>query len=347
MAKVSVIIPVYKVEKYLRQCLDSVVLQTLRDIEIIVIDDGSPDKCGQIIDEYATRDSRIIAIHKSNAGVSAARNDGIKISSGEYLYIMDSDDWIEKQTLESLYQKAISDKSDVVYFDWIREWPSGPQMVKSFPNAFCSDSAETIKAIQLAVMAGSSFPLKISRPEFSYIIQVGGAPWRCLIRKTIIHDNDLCFDPYVRGLGDDILFMLDVFEYVNRVSYIQEFYYHWRIVDSSYTHSFRPELISTYARIYERMERFIDKHHKQDKFKSFYYIRVLIYLNSSMKRYFKNASNSKPVSERVDEFSELLKKEPYKTAIKKVPLQIIGSKRVVTFGLLLRLKLFRWYWKMT
>ena len=92
MAKVSIVVPVYKVEKYIENCIESLVSQTLREIEIILVDDGSPDKCGEICDVYAARDNRIKVLHKKNAGVSAARNDGLLQASGEYILFCDSDD---------------------------------------------------------------------------------------------------------------------------------------------------------------------------------------------------------------------------------------------------------------
>ena len=93
--QISVIVPVYKVEAYLPQCLDSIAGQTYRDLEIIVIDDGSPDNCGTICDEYAARDQRFRVIHKKNAGLSAAWNDGIRAATGEWISFVDSDDWIK------------------------------------------------------------------------------------------------------------------------------------------------------------------------------------------------------------------------------------------------------------
>ncbi|HJA50079.1 MAG TPA: glycosyltransferase, partial [Candidatus Fusicatenibacter intestinipullorum] len=92
--KISVIIPVYNVEKYLKRCLDSVINQTYKNLEIILIDDGSTDNSGKICDEYAQKDERIIVIHKENGGVSSARNKGLDICIGDYISFIDSDDWI-------------------------------------------------------------------------------------------------------------------------------------------------------------------------------------------------------------------------------------------------------------
>ena len=113
---VSIIVPVYKVEKYLRQCLDSLVSQTYSNIEIILVDDGSPDNCGIICDEYAEKDSRIIVIHKKNEGLSAARNNGIDIAKGEYLMFVDSDDWVEPTYCERALEQAILQNAACVAF---------------------------------------------------------------------------------------------------------------------------------------------------------------------------------------------------------------------------------------
>lgn len=113
---VSVIIPVYKVEKYLRQCVDSVLNQTYTDLEIILVDDGSPDRCGEICDAYAKKDTRVIVIHKENGGLSDARNAGMNIAQGEYIYFLDSDDYIKPDAIECLVNIADKEHADIVFF---------------------------------------------------------------------------------------------------------------------------------------------------------------------------------------------------------------------------------------
>ena len=102
---ISVIVPIYKVEKYLRKCIESILSQTYTNLEIILVDDGSPDKCGEICDEYEKKDSRIKVIHKKNGGLSDARNAGLDIMAGNYVAFVDSDDWIEPQMYEHLLAK--------------------------------------------------------------------------------------------------------------------------------------------------------------------------------------------------------------------------------------------------
>lgn len=114
MPIISVIIPVYKVEKYLKQCVDSVINQTIKDIEIILVDDGSPDGCPALIDMYASKDKRIKAIHQENKGLGGARNTGLEVAQGDYIAFVDSDDWIAPEFCEKLYKRAIETEADLI-----------------------------------------------------------------------------------------------------------------------------------------------------------------------------------------------------------------------------------------
>ena len=119
MIKVSVVIPIYNVEKYLGECVDSVLRQTYKELEIILVDDGSPDRCGDICDEYARKDSRITVIHKPNGGLSDARNAGMELASGEYIYFLDSDDYLADNAVELLLKTARKHRTDILLFDGI------------------------------------------------------------------------------------------------------------------------------------------------------------------------------------------------------------------------------------
>lgn len=122
--KISVIVPVYKVETYLRKCLDSVVNQTYRNLEIILVDDGSPDNCGAVCDEYAAKDGRIQVIHKENGGVSSARNAGLAVATGDWLGWVDSDDWIELDMYEYMLKSALEQDADIVVCGRIERYPN-------------------------------------------------------------------------------------------------------------------------------------------------------------------------------------------------------------------------------
>lgn len=114
---VSVIIPVYKTEKFLKRCLDSILAQTYRDFEAILIDDGSPDRCGTICDAYAAKDKRLRVIHQTNQGLSAARNAGLNICRGEYIAFVDSDDYVAPEFLQVTIEKLRNARADMVVFN--------------------------------------------------------------------------------------------------------------------------------------------------------------------------------------------------------------------------------------
>lgn len=121
MAKISVIIPVYNVEEYLERCLNSVVNQTFKDLEIICVNDGSTDSSGEILQKFARKDARIKIIKRPNGGLSAARNTGLEVMSGEYFAFLDSDDWIDLNFYEKLYEKAKEFDADIAMTDFIRK----------------------------------------------------------------------------------------------------------------------------------------------------------------------------------------------------------------------------------
>lgn len=123
-AKISVIVPVYRVEAYLCQCLDSIINQTYRNLEILLVDDGSPDNSGVICDEYAEKDDRIIVIHQENAGISAARNAALDIATGDYISFVDSDDWIDPEMYATLLQKMQAAQADVGICGYVEECPN-------------------------------------------------------------------------------------------------------------------------------------------------------------------------------------------------------------------------------
>lgn len=118
--KISVIIPVYKVEDYLIQCVESILCQTYTNLEVILIDDGSPDNCPDICDRYSEKDSRVIVIHKENGGISSARNAGLDIATGDIIAFIDSDDWIELDMFERMVDLKIQTGADIVCCDWVR-----------------------------------------------------------------------------------------------------------------------------------------------------------------------------------------------------------------------------------
>lgn len=136
MKKISVIVAVYKAEKYIARCLNSLISQTLNDIEIILVDDGSPDKSGDICEEYAKKDERIIVFHQTNKGVSGARETGLKHATGEYVIHIDPDDWIDADMFRELYTLAKTYDYDMIFCDFLVEYGGeNRRIVHTYPNS--------------------------------------------------------------------------------------------------------------------------------------------------------------------------------------------------------------------
>lgn len=145
MPKISIIVPIYKVEQYLRRCIDSILAQTFTDFELILVDDGSPDNCPEICDEYAKRDNRISALHKINAGLSSARNSALDIAQGDYIAFVDSDDWIAPDAYEYLYNLIQEYDADVVSADYVLTYGNDVIFSNKYIEKFVQGSQEILK----------------------------------------------------------------------------------------------------------------------------------------------------------------------------------------------------------
>lgn len=175
MPLVSIIVPVYKVEEELCRCVDSVLSQTLTDIEVILVDDGSPDECPRICDDYASRDSRVKVIHKVNGGLSDARNYGLDKATGEYVMFVDSDDFIETDSCERFYRAAVDTSVDIVLGDWqVSPGPDRPDRYSAFEDGRVYPSSDFILA---ALKAGEWYP----------------CAWAMFCRLSFFNENGLRF----------------------------------------------------------------------------------------------------------------------------------------------------------
>ena len=324
MAKVSIVVPVYKVEKYIENCIESLVSQTLREIEIILVDDGSPDKCGEICDVYAARDNRIKVLHKKNAGVSAARNDGLLQASGEYILFCDSDDWMEKDACEKLYSAATKSNADIAIGDVYMAYDSGEKKaVKFYENEFCIEDRDRIDDM---IRADIYRTYCVNPPKEGVAFGYGG-PWNKLVRREMLLDNEINFDLRVKGVFDDILYTAYILYNAKRICYIHENVYNYRMVASSITHSYKPNVIEINNAIFCCWNEFLEKTGNKDKYLKPFYACVMRRLEEAIKLYFVNDKNEKALSERIKELKRVVKSEPYKTAAQCVDVKKISKKQ--------------------
>lgn len=163
MELVSIIVPIYNVEKYLDKCIKSIINQTYSNIEIILVDDGSPDRCGQICDAYAKKDPRIQVLHKKNGGLSDARNEGVKLATGKYLAFVDSDDYIARDLVEKTLSKAEENQCDMVLYDYYYIEPNGREIRSTVVP---DNKVISLETEPLLLLAATSACAKLFRRDF-------------------------------------------------------------------------------------------------------------------------------------------------------------------------------------
>lgn len=322
-AKVSIIVPMYKVEKYLEKCIQSIINQTLKEIEIILVDDGSPDNSGLIADNYSKKDNRIKVIHKKNGGVSAARNDGLKLASGEYVIFCDADDWLNEECCKVLYKRAKEKNADIVIGDVYMSYPEKNTHIKFYSNDFTINDKHKIKKL---VRADINRTYCENPPKEGVAFGYGG-PWNKLVKRSLLLDNDIKFDVRTKGVFDDILYTAYVLENAQVVSYISYPVYYYRQVDTSITNSYKEKMLEINALIFNSWEEFFKKYEENNEYQKPYYACVVRRMSESLKLYFLTPKNPKSKNELQKEYYKMIKTEPYKTAIKNVELAKLSKRQ--------------------
>lgn len=267
MPQVSVIVPVYNTEKYLAECVNSILAQTLHDIEVILVDDGSTDSSPAMCDAYAEKDSRVKVIHKVNGRAASARNAGMKIAQGEYIAFVDSDDWISPD----MYEQMLASGADVCLCDYVR-FQGEQKFSFTQPNireGFYDKSQIRKEVYPHLVMDGIEFPITISN-------------WAMLIRRKVITENHLSYREDIL-ISEDAPFGSEVLYCANSFAYLKgQQFYHYRITEGSASKTYKPWWWDSSLKINEETERFFGKCQDYDftqqiKSNMFYLARAEIY----------------------------------------------------------------------
>lgn len=311
MPKISIVVPVYNVQKYIEQCLESLVNQTLKDIEIIIVDDGSPDESYKIYESYAKKDSRIKVIKKKNAGVSEARNTGIIHANADLVMFVDSDDWMELNGCEVLYYEYIKTGADLVVADAYTVTKGKKHQNRVFDEAFITEDRNFLEEYAKACIGYGYNP----RPALKWNISGLGSPWNKLYSLKIIKENKLHFDSYVKGIYDDNLFFLHYLAHIKKMSYISVPVYDYRIVSQSLTQSYKADTLDISRCIFRRIKEYIDEYGDWDKFQKPFYNYVIRRFSAELGVYYFSANRKKAYKETLKELKEMMDTEPYKSAI--------------------------------
>lgn len=249
MPLVSVVVPIYNVEKYLERCIESLLNQTLHNIEIILVDDGSLDNSGTICDKVQEMDNRVKVIHKRNGGLSSARNAGLEIASGEYIGFVDSDDDVALDMYEKMYTTAKQENVDFVMSDYIRILESGDTYLKTLRISSGRYDKEKIrKNIYPQLIMGENL-------DYGPLLSV----WHCLYRKEFLDKYQLYFDEEVRWSEDNI-FSAFVGYYADSFYYIKgQGLYHYYQNPGTITTTYRRDAWQVYCTMNEHLHQFFDQ----------------------------------------------------------------------------------------
>lgn len=314
---ITIIIPIYKVEKYIEKCLESIVTDNksfLPGVEVVAVDDGSPDGSGRIADSYASEYPFIRVIHKCNGGVAAARNTGIDAAQGEWLYFMDSDDWMAQGALGKIQEQCRMHRdADILLFD---AWQNGKERETAWEHfdADCVwDTDTAIGKLQCGVLY---FPMAypVTRRPLA-------APWDKIYRRSFLWENSLYFAEELKVL-DDMVFNMEAFGAAQKIAYCKEKIYHYRYVADSITNSYCPDRVRQDMEVWEYIARYMMRRNwsgeEKARFLQAYYCRIIRSFSICCRLCFFNPQNGRHLPEKMDFVKTVLDTEPYNEAFRQV-----------------------------
>lgn len=327
---ISVIIPVFKVKKeYLNFCIKSILEQEIKDIEIILVDDGSPDDIGDYCDQISKTDRRIKVIHKDNGGSASARNEGIRFATGEWITFIDADDWFDKELFSDFIKLQLSEDIDVVLFKGYTDYKNKRDKDKSlFEGSVLIDNRKMLDKLQLY-----SLSMAAKKPSITSLISV----CEKFYRKQFIEKNKLYMNPLIKYC-EDALYSLEVYEKADKIYYLDKSYYHYRKVCSSKTNHYREKVEEEELLILKYIKDFIIESKKDEQFINAFYHRTLVSIQMC---FFQKYYNSEyKLENRRRQFIKLLETEPFSSAIKNLKLSELKTSFKIKY-LCFKFHLFR------
>ena len=237
----SVILPIYNVAPYLEQCIHSMLDQAFSDYELILVDDGSTDQCPEICDRYAAQFAHIHVIHKPNGGLSSARNAGMKHARGQYIWWVDSDDWVGPNSLQILYDACHTDKPDIVKFNFVRNGSDEKAVMSNASAGWYCDEQEREQLLDQAFLKPGAFNL---------------SAWGHIYATAFLKENALLFVSERRIGSEDYLFNLQALSMAKKVCVITDCLYYYRLRMGSLTQKYRQNLPKKYTELYRQLQEY-------------------------------------------------------------------------------------------
>lgn len=289
---VSIVVPVYRVpERYLRKCIESIQNQTLNDIEIVLVDDGSPDNCGNICDEYAEKDERIITVHKENGGLSSARNAGQRVANGKYLMFVDGDDWIENDMCEELYSIALKTGVDLVMCGMSRDYAISSEKYNIGLENLKIYKGDECKILQSKVL---DFNCGIA---FAY---------SKLISKSILDNYCIFHDEKLKQGAEDVEFNIRLFDKLKSATFTNRSFYHYMYNENSISSASTDENNQYVVNCFRSIFNFINVSDNRELLIPWFYNRFLYaIITTAISGYF-HPDNKLSLKKRIEGFKDYL-----------------------------------------
>lgn len=317
---ISIIIPVYNVEKYVKQCIQSIVEDPVcatGQVEVIIVDDGSPDASGAIADEFARKYDFVSVIHKQNAGVAAARNMGIQMAKGEWLYFADSDDYLAENAVSVLCEKCRQcQEADLLLFDAYQNTAKEEKGWEHFSRDHVWAERGEIASLQQGALY---FPMVSSSIETTRVPLA--APWDKIYRRRFVLRCNLWFRENLHVL-DDMIFNFEAFGEAAQVVYFKEKIYHYRYVESSITNSYKADRIDKDREVWKYIQKYIDASARtgrwtdseKEGFQQAFYCRIIKSFAICCRLSFFHPANNRHMNEKIKYVKSVLKSAPYSEA---------------------------------
>lgn len=324
--KVSILVPIYKVpETYLRTCIESLIHQTMREIEIVLVDDGSPDRCGTVCDEYAAKDERIKVIHKENEGLAAARNTAFDNSTGECITFLDGDDYLEYNACETAYKNLKENNVQLVMWNQITEYSNSSKKIYSFSSETIEFDRDGCKELQVRVL---DFNGKIAQ-AFSK-----------LIKSDFLREHNIRHVDKLKQGAEGFVFNIQLFQHLSSALYIPDCLLHYRYNEDSISHTPNEKNYYLIVRCFEFIKNYIKGNENEQVLEKQLYNRILyVIVTTAITGYF-NPVNPQSYSERVKGCSAFLDEPLVKESLQKASTKGLGIKRIIIIALIKK-KLFR------
>ena len=311
--QVSIIVPVYKVpEKYLRKCIESTMAQTLESIEILLVDDGSPDNCGEICDGYEEKDSRIRVLHKKNGGLSSARNYGCKAAIGKWVMFVDGDDWIEPDMCQTMYEAGETSKVQLVMCGIMKDYGKSSTEYKFYLEDGKVYQGEDCRWLQQQLLV--------------YNGNIAVAYSKLIDRKLLI-ENNIFHDEVLRQGSEGLEFNLRLFEKLDSATFINKPFYHYIYNENSISSSHNEANHEYVIKCFEKIKVFIDSSDNKAMLKPWFDNRLLyVIVTTAISGYF-NPTNTEPYAEKKRKYVAYLEKPIVREALKTRNIVGIGMQR--------------------